>query len=114
MDAEAFPFSDCDLDWAWRLRKSGLRQAVIQTSAVVHDNQQQFSSWSASRALHFHRARLRLLESHSTVIKPVITPLLAARHICELAAAAVCFGRGYGLRMRKRAALLARCFNGYA
>ncbi|MBC7927995.1 MAG: glycosyltransferase family 2 protein [Bryobacteraceae bacterium] len=82
-DADRFPFSDCDLDWAWRLRKMGWRMAVIQTNAVVHDNRESLSQWSSSRVLHFHRSRLKLLERHQGAWVRLFKPLLLLRHCIE-------------------------------
>src|SRR5699024_2555903 len=83
-DSAQFPFSDCDLDWAWRLRKLGLKQAVVQTEAVIHDNREALSHWLASRALHFHRARLRLLRRHRGEWILAALPALWMRHVGEL------------------------------
>ena len=85
-DAEAFPFGECDLDWAWRVYKLGLgTQAVIRSDAVVHDNRAQASAWSDNRVVDFHRARLRLLRRHRGRWVGVIKPLLFARHAAESA-----------------------------
>jgi GT2 family glycosyltransferase len=85
-DAEAFPFGDCDLDWAWRCRKLGLGgQSVIQSDAVVHDNRLQASAWSDNRVVDFHRARLRLLRRHRGRWVGIIKPLLFLRHLAEIA-----------------------------
>ena len=86
LDAAAFPFGDCDLDWAWRVRKLGLgEQAVIQSDAVVHDNRAQASAWSDNRVVDFHRARLRLLRRHRGSWVGVVKPLLFLRHAVETA-----------------------------
>lgn len=76
-DATGFPFSDSDLDWAWRCQESGWGTAVIASENVVHDNLQQASPGSANRVIDFHRSRLRLLKRHranraSSLIKPVL------------------------------------------
>lgn len=84
LDAQAFPFGECDLDWAWRVRKLGLgTQAVIQSDAVVHDNRAQASGWSDNRVTDFHRARLRLLRRHRGGWVGIVKPLLFARHAAE-------------------------------
>jgi GT2 family glycosyltransferase len=82
-DADAFPFSDSDLDWAWRAARAGWGLAVIETNSVVHDNLQQASAWSATRALDFHRARLRLLRRHRGGIVALLKPVLFLRHCAE-------------------------------
>lgn len=76
-DAGVFPFSDSDLDWAWRCHESGWGTAVIASENVVHDNLQQASPGSANRVVDFHRSRLRLLKRHranraSSLFKPVL------------------------------------------
>jgi len=82
-DANAFPFSDSDLDWAWRCAKLGWALAVIETDEVVHDNLEQFSAWSATRVTDFHRSRLRLLKRHVGKHVSAIKPLLFLRHLIE-------------------------------
>jgi len=82
-DAANFPFSDTDLDWAWRCAKLGWKMAVIASESVVHDNLQQPSAWSANRALDFHRNRLRLLKRHRGKYVTVLKPLLFLRHCLE-------------------------------
>lgn len=84
MDAKCFPFSDCDIDWAWRLHELGWKMAVLDVDGVVHDNRQELSSWSDSRVLHFHRARLKLLARHLGSWVYCLKPLLWLRHLLEL------------------------------
>jgi GT2 family glycosyltransferase len=114
-DEKNFPFADCDIDWAWRLRKLGLKMAVIKTRGVVHDNRQNLSAWSASRALHFHAARLRLLKRHRGRSSAVLRPMLAMRHLAEVLAAAILAfrSRNERPRLQKRWLLLKRSFAGY-
>jgi len=82
-DAKAFPFSESDLDWAWRCAKLGWKMAVIASDDVVHDNLQQSSAWSANRVVEFHRSRLRLLKRHRGDRSALIKPLLFVRHGVE-------------------------------
>jgi GT2 family glycosyltransferase len=82
-DANAFPFSESDLDWAWRCAKLGWKMAVIASDSVVHDNLQQSSAWSANRVVEFHRSRLRLLKRHRGDRSALIKPLLFFRHCIE-------------------------------
>jgi GT2 family glycosyltransferase len=82
-DAESFPFSDSDLDWAWRCAKSGWKMAVIASEEVVHDNLEQPSAWSASRVIDFHRSRLRLLRRHRKNRARLLKPVLFLRHFVE-------------------------------
>ena len=82
-DAGAFPFSDSDLDWAWRCAKLGWKMAVIESQEVVHDNLQQASAWSSNRVIDFHRSRLRLLKRHRGGHVTLIKPLLFFRHLVE-------------------------------
>jgi GT2 family glycosyltransferase len=82
-DAERFPFSDSDLDWAWRCAELGWKTAVIASESVVHDNLRQSSAWSANRVIDFHRSRLRLLKRHRGQQVGLIKPLLFLRHVIE-------------------------------
>jgi hypothetical protein len=82
-DAKTFPFSESDLDWAWRCAKLGWNMAVIASDDVVHDNLQQSSAWSANRIVEFHRSRLRLLKRHRGNRGALIKPLLFFRHGVE-------------------------------
>jgi GT2 family glycosyltransferase len=84
LDAKHFPFSDCDIDWSWRLCHLNWRMAVLELDGVVHDNQAQLSSWSSTRVLQFHRARLRLLQRHYGSWVNFLKPFLFLRHIIEL------------------------------
>jgi GT2 family glycosyltransferase len=82
-DALAFPFSDSDLDWAWRCAQLGWKMAVISSDQVVHDNLEQLSAWSANRALDFHRNRFRLLKRHRGKHVALFKPILFVRHWIE-------------------------------
>jgi len=82
-DAADFPFSDTDLDWAWRCARLGWKMAVIASESVVHDNLQQLSAWSANRALDFHRNRFRLLKRHRGKHIASLKPILFFRHCLE-------------------------------
>jgi GT2 family glycosyltransferase len=84
-DAKAFPFSDSDLDWAWRAAKLGWELAVIASDDVVHDNLSYSSAWSADRVVTFHRARLRLLQRHRARRAIFLKPFLFLRHCIETA-----------------------------
>ncbi|MDP9187121.1 MAG: glycosyltransferase, partial [Verrucomicrobiota bacterium] len=82
-DEKTFPFSDVDLDWAWRCAKLGWKMAVIASEEVVHDNRRQLSAWSANRALDFHRNRFRLLKRHRGKHVALLKPFLFVRHWLE-------------------------------
>ena len=82
-DPAAFPFSDSDLDWAWRCARLGWKMAVIASDRVVHDNLEQLSGWSANRALDFHRNRFRLLKRHRGKYVSLLKPILFLRHWFE-------------------------------
>ena len=83
-DVQDFPFSDSDLDWAWRCAKADWKMAVIASDAVVHDNREQLSAWSANRVIDFHRSRLRLLKRHRGNRRAaLIKPILFLRHCLE-------------------------------
>ena len=83
LDAQAFPFSDSDVDWAWRCAKLGWKLAVINSDNVVHDNLKQLSAWSATRVVDFHRSRLRALRRHRGNVVGLFKPLLFLRHCAE-------------------------------
>jgi len=86
MDATVFPFSDSDLDWCWRASQTGWRIAVLQLKGVIHDNEQQASSWSAKRVINFHRSRLRLLRKHLGYSGHLLKLGLLIRHVLEFVA----------------------------
>jgi len=85
MDAAAFPFSDSDLDLAFRIRAAGLRLAVLDDDSVCHDNLGRNSAWSATRAVPFHAARFRLLRRYRGHAVYWCVPLLFLRHVVECA-----------------------------
>jgi len=82
-DAVNFPFSDTDLDWAWRCAGLGWNMAVIASDNVVHDNLEQLSAWSGNRALDFHRNRFRLLKRYRGKRVALLKPFLFLRHWLE-------------------------------
>jgi GT2 family glycosyltransferase len=115
-DAGAFPFSDSDLDWAWRCAKLGWKMAVIESKDVVHDNLQQASAWSSNRVIDFHRSRLRLLKRHRGGRVTLIKPLLFFRHLVETI---MLMGRGgsdsvAGAKLVKRRQLLNSVWTDYS
>ena len=83
LDAENFPFSDTDIDWAWRCAGLGWTMAVIASDHAIHDNLEQLSAWSANRVLDFHRNRLRLLRRHRGRHVALLKPVLFLRHCLE-------------------------------
>jgi GT2 family glycosyltransferase len=83
LDAERFPFSETDVDWAWRCAELGWKMAVIASDEVVHDNLQQASAWSGNRVIEFHRSRLQLLKKHRGKWIGLIKPILFFRHLIE-------------------------------
>lgn len=84
LDAKMFPFSDCDIDWAKRLRILGWFMGVVETKDVIHDNLETLSSWSKTRAIHFHQARLNYFKRYNPLTIYSIFPfLLMVRHLCE-------------------------------
>lgn len=85
MDSKVFPFSDCDVDWAKRLALKGWKMGVVETADVIHDNQKALSEWSKTRAIDFHRARLRYFRRYRPIGIFLIWPwLLILRHALEL------------------------------
>ena len=115
MDAQLFPFSDCDLDWEWKLARAGYGCAVLLTDAVVHDNLGAASDWSSLRMLRFHQARFRLLRKHRGLGVTFAIPALFLRHLAEFAllAAMVVAGKRPSLSLKKRFLLLKSVWSGY-
>jgi GT2 family glycosyltransferase len=116
MDAETFPFSDCDVDWAKRLALRGWKMGVVERADVIHDNRDALSDWSKTRALNFHRGRLRYFRRyHPFAIFAVWPGALLIRHCLEWFAAGI-FIRNTKKRMRLKeqfSGLLRSCWNGY-
>lgn len=83
LDAANFPFSDTDIDWAWRCARLGWSMSVIASDHVIHDNLEQLSAWSANRVLDFHRNRFRLLRRHRGRHVALLKPVLFLRHWLE-------------------------------
>lgn len=83
MDAEKFPYSDCDSDWCWTADKKGWQLAVLDLPGVIHDNKMQSSTWSANRVINFHQARFQLLLKHRGQWIIFLKPLLFVRHCLE-------------------------------
>jgi GT2 family glycosyltransferase len=117
MDSEAFPFSDCDVDWARRLALNGWKMGVVETPDVIHDNQKALSEWSKNRAIDFHRARLRYFRRYRPAGIFLIWPwLLMLRHALELLAAGL-FIRDAQRRdrlIRQFSRLICTCTSGYS
>ncbi|HEX8348442.1 MAG TPA: glycosyltransferase family 2 protein [Hymenobacter sp.] len=85
LDTERFPFSDCDVDWARRLRDLGWHMGVIRSNAVIHDNREALSAWSKSRAMQNNRGRLRYFQRHHPLGVFAVWPgMLLLRHLVEL------------------------------
>jgi GT2 family glycosyltransferase len=109
-DNECFPFSDSDLDWAWRCAEAGWKMGVIETDAVVHDNLRQASPGSANRVIDFHRSRLRLLKRHCGAKVAWIKPMLFVRHCFE----SLALLRGDPEKLAKRRQMLRTVWNDYS
>ena len=87
-DSKAFPFSDCDVDWARRLQKLGWKMGIIEADGVIHDNKEILSAWSGRRSMQFHRARLRYFKRFHPILVYLVWPFpLIARHMLEWMAA---------------------------
>ncbi len=115
-DAANFPFSDCDIDWARRLRNAGWHMGVIETNEVIHDNLSAVSSWSKSRALQFHRARLKYFKRYQPVAVFLVWPLLLIfRHLLELTSVLILVkGRDRRIQLSGQFSdLLRLCIKGY-
>ncbi|WP_269526528.1 glycosyltransferase family 2 protein [Coraliomargarita parva] len=84
MDAAHFPFSECDVDWAKRLRDLGWTMGVVESTEAIHDNADAISGWSKNRAVHYHRGRLNYFRIHQPVRTALVAPhFLALRHLFE-------------------------------
>jgi GT2 family glycosyltransferase len=83
LDAANFPFSDTDVDWAWRCARLGRAMAVIASDHIIHDNLEQLSAWSVNRVLDFHRNRFRVLRRHRGRHVALLKPVLFLRHWLE-------------------------------
>jgi GT2 family glycosyltransferase len=114
-DPRQFPFSDSDLDWAWRVAREGYLLGVIRTDAVVHDNLALQSSWSNLRVLQFHRSRFRLLRKYRGRGVSLAIPFLFLRHVMEYALLLlmVLIRRRPMLSLKKRSILLKSVWAGY-
>jgi GT2 family glycosyltransferase len=115
LDAVIFPYSECDVDWCWRLKKLGWSVGVLDCKGVVHDNQHNPSAWSVLRVVSLHRARLRLLERHRASWVGWLKPLLLLRHVVEFVALALLYavGRKPKHSLTKRWMLMRTVFRGY-
>jgi len=115
-DAENFPFSDSDLDWAWRCAEAGWKMAVIASEDVVHDNLAQSSAWSANRVIEFHRSRLRLLKRHRGIQVALLKPVLFCRHFIETIVLACKSGTDSSAqaKLSKRRQMLRTVWNDYS
>jgi GT2 family glycosyltransferase len=115
-DAKNFPFSDTDLDWAWRCAKLGWKMAVIASDNVVHDNLQQLSAWSVNRVIDFHRNRFRLLKRHRGRYVALLKPLLFIRHALEAAILGCKSIRSpsAGQKLAKRQEMMRTVWNNYS
>ncbi|MDF7820398.1 hypothetical protein P1X15_22440 [Runella sp. MFBS21] len=84
LDAKMFPFSDCDVDWAKRLSLLGWKMGVVDTEGVIHDNRETLSAWSKTRAMQFHRGRIRYLQRFHPIALRLAWPLpVMVRHLGE-------------------------------
>lgn len=84
LDAKLFPFATCDIDWAKRLSDLGFKMGVIKSNDAIHDNLEDWSSWSKNRALNTHRGNLRYVKRHHPYKFYVAWPLpLLIRHLFE-------------------------------
>lgn len=115
-DGIEFPFSDSDLDWAWRCARLGWKMAVIASDHVIHDNLEQLSAWSANRALDFHRNRFRLLRRHRGEHVALLKPILFMRHWLETLILARRAGADPGARekLAKRKEMLRTVWSNYS
>ncbi len=84
MDEKLFPFCESDSDLAYRIFKSGFKNYLLHTDAIIHDNMENVSSWSDRRVFDLSRARLAYMRKHNGILLSyIIRPLLFVRHIIE-------------------------------
>ena len=115
IDAQHFPFSDCDLDWAWRAARKGYKLGVLKTNTVVHDGRTQGSGWSSMRVLGFHQARFQLLRRYRGRGVVLAIPALFLRHSMEYGLLLGLFlaRKRPLLSLKKRFILLRKVWSGY-
>lgn len=115
MDSRMFPFSDSDLDWAWRVARRGYRMGVLETDAVVHDNLSTISNWASMRVVDYHRNRFRLLRKYRGRRVWLTVPALFCRHVIEygILLGMVLAGRRPAASLMKRTVLMRRVWHGY-
>ena len=82
-DMLSFPFSDCDIDLAYRIHLEGEKMAVILTDQLLHDNKEVKSLWSSTRTLNYYRARLVYFRKHYGNRIQLLKPLLFIMHVFE-------------------------------
>jgi GT2 family glycosyltransferase len=90
-DADTFPFSDCDIDLAYRISKLGYRMVVVKTDAIIHDNLDKSSLWSEKRTKNFYKARLAYFKKHFGFWINFLKPVLFIMHLSELSVLIVLF-----------------------
>jgi GT2 family glycosyltransferase len=115
MDSSMFPFSDSDLDWAWRVARKGYRMGVLETTAVVHDNLSTISNWASMRVVDYHRNRFSLLRRYRGRRVWLTVPALFCRHVIEygILLGMVLAGRRPAASLMKRTVLMKRVWQGY-
>jgi GT2 family glycosyltransferase len=115
MDSRMFPFSDSDLDWAWKVAQKGYQMGVLETDAVVHDNLSTISNWANMRVIDYHRDRFRLLRKYRGRQVWLTVPALFVRHVIEygILLGLVLIGRRPTASLTKRTILLRRVWHGY-
>ncbi len=115
MDANRFPFSDCDTDWCWTINKKGWRLAVLDVSGVIHDNKMIASEWSNKRVLNYHQSRLQLLLKHRGDWILWLKPILFIRHCLEYSILSVkALSSAHAKKsLETRKILLRKVFNNY-
>jgi GT2 family glycosyltransferase len=83
-DLVNFPFSDSDVDLAYRMREEGMKMTVLKSSSVIHDNLLNPSFWSQTRTINFYRARLTYFKKHFGKWINLLKPFLFLTHLLEL------------------------------
>lgn len=114
-DSKRFPFSDCDIDLAHRIRGLGMKMIVLKTADVIHDNLQTPSSWSDTRTIREYRARFVYFRKHHGKIVHLVKPFLWLSHFLELILliSLVVLGKRKFQSIRTRFVLLKKVFFNY-
>ncbi len=72
-----------DVDWSWRVKKSGWDVGIVSTEDLIHDNRDCLSVPTKERMVEFQRSLLRMMCKHVGPWVKCLSPILWTRHLCE-------------------------------